>query len=470
MTTSTSLYDSQVAAEADATIRAALTTFTSGTPTIAYKRRGYQVVVVAAPAGAGKTTLVCTAVCTVVADYAGRSRVVAVAAPTNEQVFDLIRALSPRLGTAGAIAHVTATKITAPPDILALPNVVQASARDVAHGDFQVLVGTADKLGDANARGDLPTHRYLILDEAYQADSAHYYSIAELAPRHLLVGDPGQLDPFTTMPDGDRWRGLEEDPLLTAVGSVQARWGNAVHVFRLPITRRLPASAVDIVSSFYPDHNVRSWTLPDVRRMRAMPSLGSRSGDLFDAAVDGITADGWGYVQLPAMPTLTADPEMASTIVGIVDRLFSRDVKLASETTRGVFEPLQTSRVAVAVSHNDQVDLVGRLLGDAGRGEVKVSTANKMQGLEYDLVVAWHPLTGQLTSDDFHLDPGRLCVMLTRHRHGCVVVGRVGDADLLGPVPPLSDAWAGFDDSPHVDGWFAHRRVLDELAAFAIRA
>lgn len=92
------------------------------------------------------------------------------------------------------------------------------------------------------------------------------------------------------------------------------------------------------------------------------------------------------------------------------------------------------------------------------------------QGLEFDVVVAWHPLAGQLTTDEFHLDPGRLCVMLTRHRHGCVVVGRVGDADLLGPVPPLSAAWAGYDDDPHVDGWFAHRRVLDQRAAFAITA
>ena len=69
---------------------------------------------------------------------------------------------------------------------------------------------------------------------------------------------------------------------------------------------------------------------------------------------------------------------------------------------------LVPERVAVAVSHRDQKDHLRSTLDDAGLAAVRVDTANKLQGLEYDLVVAWHPLAGLPDSDGFHLDPGRL--------------------------------------------------------------
>ena len=59
--------------------------------------------------------------------------------------------------------------------------------------------------------------RRLVVDEAFQANAVQYYGVGDLADRHLLMGDSGQLAPFTTAPEGDRWRGLDEDPLLTAV-------------------------------------------------------------------------------------------------------------------------------------------------------------------------------------------------------------------------------------------------------------
>jgi hypothetical protein len=42
------------------------------------------------------------------------------------------------------------------------------------------------------------------------------------------------------------------------------------------------------------------------------------------------------------------------------------------------------------------------------------------------------------------LDQRRLCVLLTRHRQACVVVGREGDAGLLEDRPPLAaEAYLG---------------------------
>ncbi|HUA27838.1 MAG TPA: hypothetical protein VMC03_03055 [Streptosporangiaceae bacterium] len=96
--------------------------------------------------------------------------------------------------------------------------------------------------------------------------------VAGIADRHLLVGDPGQLDPFTTMPDGDRWQGLAEDPTQTAVAVVRTNHP-AVPVFQLPITRRLPPSAIPVVSAFYPDHPFAAWTLPGARSLTLMPAV-----------------------------------------------------------------------------------------------------------------------------------------------------------------------------------------------------
>jgi hypothetical protein len=188
----------------------------------------------------------------------------------------------------------------------------------------------------------------------------------------------------------------------------------------------------------------------------------------FDAALDRAARSGWAHVLLPESPVLTADPTTVNVITRLAGRLAGRSPQLVSERTRGKSEALALNRIAVAVSHNDQKDQLRTSMDSVGLAAVKVDTANKLQGLEFDVVIAWHPLAGLPDPDGFHLDPGRLCVMLTRHRHACIVVGRAGDADLLGSVPPAADAWLGHEGSSEIDGWFSHRVVFDQLSRFAV--
>ena len=54
-------------------------------------------------------------------------------------------------------------------------------------------------------------------------------------------------------------------------------------------------------------------------------------------------------------------------------------------------------------------------------------------------------------------------MLATRHRHGCVVVGRQSDRDLLDAVPPSGEAWLGRDDEPLLDGWEVHRRFYEAV-------
>jgi hypothetical protein len=453
-------YDQRVAQEAEHLTQLVISDLVSGAPNLA---GGHFAAVVSSPAGAGKSYLV-TSIAGNARDFTGgEGATIAVAAPTNDQAFGLVASIAERFPNR-PVAFVPAQNRSLPVATSARPNVISIPSQAAA--TYPVVVGTLDKFGDAAGRGNLPHFRYLCIDEAYQADAAKYYGVGALADRHLLVGDPGQLEPFTT-DDPGRWRGLPEDPTQTAV-QVLLRNHPTTQNHRMPITRRLNAEAIGVVESFYPGHAFSSWTLPGVRRTRLVPGVASGEGARVDAALDLVAAHGWAWVRLPDTPVLTADPATVEAIVGLLRRLGDRAPEVASERTDGMFEPLGPSRVAVVVSHNNQKDILRAGLDGAGFDEIRVDTANKLQGLEFDIVIAWHPLAGLPEGDTFHLDPGRLCVMLTRHRHGCIVVGRASDPFLVDDLPPASDVWLGHDPDPILDGWFTHSMVFDKLAPFAV--
>jgi AAA domain len=420
--------------------------------------------VVTAPAGAGKSYLISTAV-----DQARlRELRVAVAAPTNEQAFGLVRTIA-YLHCAGGVRSVTfvpASTVSLPDAVRELPGVQEMRAKDAR--SEPLIVGTLSKLGDAFTRGDLGSFDLLLVDESYQADSAKYYATAGLAPVHLLVGDGGQISPFAAIDDPGRWRGLPEDPLQTAVG-VLRRNHPGTPVYGLPITRRLDGRAVRIARLFYPDLPFAAAVLPGVRELRLArkptddPHLRRLDGVLYVAA-----REGWAHVELPRAPVLQADPKTVEVLATLVRRLFDRcpEVRCERQPHPGALRPEQ---VAVGVAHNDQKDFVRLALGARGLGGVMVETANKLQGLEFEVVFVWHPLAGLPEADGFHLDPGRLCVLLTRHRQACVVVSRVGDHELIeDQPPPPTPAYLGWDPDPVLDGWEIHREVFAALKGFKV--
>jgi hypothetical protein len=420
-------------------------------------------IVVRAGAGAGKSGLVTQA--TTAAATAGLR--VAVTAPTNAQVADLVR----RCATGRPdlqFAYLHATSIDPPADVAALANVIVSSSA-IQAGHVQVVLATTDKF--AYSIDDLPGFDRMLLDEAYQADSTRYLCVAGLAPHHLLVGDAGQLDPFSTA-DCTRWRGQIEDPLLTAIG-VLLRNHPTTRTEAMPLTRRLPPTAVQVVQpAFYgPALPFRAATLPDERGLRlGVAGHARRSRDrAVDAALNLAARTGWAHVELPNAPALLADPEAADLVVALVARLAARAPETRCERNP-TWQPLAPDRVAIAISHKDQVDLVRARLDSAGLPQVLVSTANRLQGLEFDLVIAWHPLAGLPDLDEFHLDPGRACVMLTRHRHACILVGRAGDRDHVRHQPPTTPAYLGWDPDPILDGWEAHRHVFAALERHVVAA
>lgn len=423
-------------------------------------------VVGAAPAGAGKSYFVSS----IVGELRRRDLSVALAAPTNEQAQSLVaqvKELHPDLD----VAFVHATGRPAPTHIAALPGVRQPSATEAVDNDEPLVVATVDKLADAYVRSDLGGFDVLVIDEAYQADAARYYTAAFVAPTHLLVGDAGQLDPFSPLDDATFWRGGPEDPLQTAVSVLLRNHpAPATALHQLPITRRLGPRAVDVARCFYPGHHFDAAVLPGVRELRLdRPGPGTSRYAAMDQALDGAARSGWAHVTLPGTPIVTADPAIAELIRDLVVRLLARQARSRSET-RPELAALDQRDIAVGVSHNDQKDLLRVLLDEAGFTSVTVETANRLQGLTYEVVIAWHPLAGAAVTDAFHLDPGRLCVLLTRHRQACIVVGRATDRTLLDGVPPATPGYLGWDPDPVLDGWDIHEQVFHLLEPHQVPA
>jgi hypothetical protein len=401
-------------------------------------------VVVDSPPGAGKSTLVVRAAGVLAA--AGESLMIV--AQTNEQVDDLIARLgaeSPHV----SVGRLSAVDYTPSSRVLDHPSCrVGAKVGDL--GAPTVTIGTAAKWATV-AEG---VWQWAIVDEAYQMRSDALLRVAARFVRALFVGDPGQLDPFSTI-EVDRWTGLSWDPMQSAV-TVLLRHNPSLPVHRLPVSWRLPASAAPVVAAaFYPFTGFRSGTGPGDRSL----SFATPARSDLDEVLDRAAVTGWGLHELPARFTVRTDAEAAAACAELAARAVSRGAEALSESGSG---PLTPQRVAIGAAHRDQAAAIRSFLPPSASG-VTVDTANRLQGREYDLTVVLHPLSGRQDATAFHLESGRLCVLTSRHRHACVVVARAGIAELLDAHPSTEPVHLNVPVK-FPDGWEANQSMLAHLA------
>lgn len=423
-------------------------------------------VLVEAPPGAGKSSLAVSVAGALTSSNGGLR--LPIVTQTNEQADDLtlsLRRRHPDLTVArlhGGGGPSTAMVDAAGPGLVLSKDHDSADVREA-----RVVIATARKWefvrSGQQQKGSIRKYDLALVDEAYQMRSDALLGVADLFDRLMCVGDPGQLAPFTTV-DDSLWKGLEYSPARTAMGTLRA-FHPDLEAHQLPTSWRLPASAAGIVSTaFYPFSPFDAGTEPSQRALRFGPSDGSFEDAVLDRAAD----DGWAYVELPEKLTVRTDTEVASTLATLVARLVGRGAEVVDElapTPRS----LAPTDVAVVAAHNDQVHAVRYALSVVGvdPDSLVVSTANKVQGREYEVVLVWHPLAGRRDATTFHLEAGRMCVMLSRHRHACVVVGRAGADKLLEEFP---DADPIFLDEPEKfpDGWEANSLVLGHLWRFRV--
>ncbi|MFC9399200.1 AAA family ATPase [Streptomyces sp. NPDC057027] len=412
-------------------------------------------VVVDSPPGAGKSTLVKRATGHLTA--AGHQ--VMIVAQTNEQVDDLVDNIAREhpdlpVGRLHALVY-------APPERILRHDNVRRSREAADLRDLPVVISTAKKWSTVSPAKCDPW-RWAIVDEAYQMRSDALLAAAPLFARDdsqvLLVGDPGQLDPFATV-DTDRWHGLSWDPLRNAVDVTLAHNPGLLR-HQLPVSWRLPEMAAPLVEkAFYPFYPFTSGTTATDRILtyRTAPHRTTPA----DAVLARAAESGWGLLELPARHTLDDDPEVAGALAETTARLLERGA-LVNE------EPLAASRIAIGAARTIQVDAVRTQLEKLGITGVTVDTANRLQGREFDVTLVWHPLSGRQDASAFHLETGRLCVLLSRHRFACVVVARAGITDLLDRHPRSSPVY--LDVPPKFpDGWRAHQVVMEHLENGAAR-
>lgn len=183
---------------------------------------------------------------------------------------------------------------------------------------------------------------------------------------------------------------------------------------------------------------------------------GAHCPQAVDDALDLAAQTGWAFYELPERHTIRTDVEAAGVLAALVRRLLERGA--VGHCEQGT-TPIGPERVAVGAVHRDQV----AALRAAGiPGEVTVDTANRLQGREYDVTFVLHPLSGRRDATSFHLEAGRLCVLASRHRQACVVVGRAGIPELLDTYPSAEPVRLNVPVK-FPDGWAANQSVLTHL-------
>jgi superfamily I DNA/RNA helicase len=417
-------------------------------------------VLVEAPPGAGKSTLITTISADILARHPGTLPIVS---QTNEQADDLVAGLLKRFPhlTVGRLVGTTGPS-AAIVRLLASGVVVGSHADDSPLAGADVIVGTARKWQYERSRlaGNGVHYEFGLIDESYQMRSDSLLGISSLFERLLCVGDPGQLDPFSTI-DDSLWRGLAYSPTRAAMATLRA-FRTDLQPILMPTSWRLTPSAADVVSkAFYPYASFDAGTAAGDRRLEWKRHR--RGSSTSRSALEAAVRDGWAYVELEERFTPRTDEAIAETLADLVAASLATPATVVDELNPSG-RPLTPDRLAVVAAHNDQVHAVRYQLAQQGvdPDSIVVSTANKIQGREYDLVFAWHPLAGRRDATTFHLEAGRMCVMLSRHRQACVVVGRAGADRLLSEFP---DAEPIFLDEPEKfpDGWQANYEVLEHL-------
>jgi len=294
-----------------------------------------------------------------------------------------------------------------------------------------------------------------IVDEAFQLPDYRFQQIAGMARRVVLVGDPGQIAPVITC-EVERWRCDPAGPQVACPRALLARHPGIVRM-SLPVSRRLVPDTVAIVQpAFYRHLTFTALSAPGARRLTtAIAGITP-----LDRAIDRAQA-GASIVQVELPPRITgeADGYLADTIVALIERLFQRAAHLVDD---GREQPLTPEMVGVVCGHVSQVSAIVERL-PRPLSEILVETSDRFQGLERPVMLVYHPLSGRADADDFHLDAGRLCVMLSRHHVACFVVSRGGLTDMLLRHAPSGDRILDVEEDGEFEGWRAHLSILQSL-------
>jgi hypothetical protein len=297
----------------------------------------------------------------------------------------------------------------------------------------------------------------LIVDEAFQLPDYRFHVIASLGKRIILIGDPGQIDPVVQS-DTSRWKGCADGPHVPCPDALKARHPE-LSVVRLPVSRRLCADTVDFVQpAFYPQHPFVGLAARGSRKLLVDHTVlpNDHLGRMLALASEGKSLL---QMELPKQHQQDVDLELVEQMIACLELLFEAKAELEKD---GVRRPLIPSDIGIACAHVVQVSaLQERLPGQLH--DIYIETCDRFQGLERELMLVYHPLSGRMDVDTFHMDTGRMCVALSRHRTACFLFARQGIQELLQSSLASDERVIGVDTDPYCAGWRTQMTLLQRL-------
>jgi hypothetical protein len=358
---------------------------------------------------------------------------VAVITQTNAQADDFCDRLAREFPNVPAIRFAAGSsdfESTAPTITIAY------SARDLPPGP-SIVVATASKWALSSG---MPAFDTMVIDEAWQMTWATLMQLDHVAPRFVFIGDPGQIEPTVTV-DTSRWETSRRPPHHAAPQVVLRDPTLPASVLRLLVSTRLPCDTVELVRGFY-DFHFDSWAAPGEGAVLAKSS-GSRRG--IDGAIDRLRDASMTLLTVPTPdygPPDSDDPELAATVARLARQMLARRLRVRTEDGTFAIGP---DDIGITATHHVMNARIVEALGDLAE-RVRVDTPERWQGLELQVMIAVHPLSGVLRPSEFDLETGRLCVMASRHRGGLVLLGRDHIGETLARTIPSAAQPVGRPD------------------------
>ena len=402
------------------------------------------------PPGAGKTGLVERLA---VQGMAVMNERVMVATQTNEQAFDLARRLSLGFQRQNFALYVR-RDLEVPSDLARHSNLALIRSPQAFPDGPCVVVANAARWSWLDDTSVAPFDLQII-DEAFQLPDHRFHQIAGMADRLIQIGDPGQIAPVVSI-EIERWRCDPAGPHVPSPKALVTRHPDVPRM-SLPISRRLVPDTVQFIQpAFYPDLPFQALSLPGERGIK----IGRSGSTPIDRPIN-LAEQGASLIHIELSPKITSevDAEMTDTITTLIHRLIQRRVKVFIGDTQSQLVP---SMIGVVCTHISQVNAIRERLPQTLE-DVFVETADRFQGLERPVMLAYHPLSGKADPDQFHLDAGRICVMLSRHSVLGFLIARGGIEQRLDRYTPGGDRALGAEADFEFDGWRAHLNLLYDL-------
>jgi hypothetical protein len=415
--------------------------------------RGDSLCVVKAPPGSGKTHTLLEAIGQ---GMENRQRI-AVAAQTNSQCDDLCRRFA-ELYPDQNIWRFAAQGASRSGDLPEIATWVQATG-DLPHQEC-VVVGTTAKWSLVR---DLEPFDFLFVDEAWQMAWADFMLLSQVAPRFVLIGDPGQIPPVVSIPV-ERWETSPRAPHIPAPEIILRDETVKKLSLELQACRRLPAEGVEVIRPFY-DFHFDAWAQPGERFLH----VGSKpdGGDEVDPVLELVQHATSAILTLPTPeggPPLEGDQEIARAAARVAIRALERKATFVADDDGGE-QPLTPRDIGISSTHRVMNSAILASLPRGFRNQVdgiRVDTPERWQGLERKLMVLVHPLSGVVHPSAFDLETGRLCVMASRHRSAMIIVSRDHVIHTLDSHVPSAEQAVGRSDvtgrghSQHSSFWKFH--------------